>query len=138
MYVVASMYFRFVFQYQDGYFNPVSLVAFIEKVFFVNLYHTENVFSSFKNILFGNSLAVQWLGLSASTAGSTGSISGWGTKIPHAGRPKKKFCLQRFISVKVFNNSSHLTPSIIHVSLPSLYIFLFCWYQYSIRVIREN
>ena len=26
----------------------------------------------------------QWLGLSASTAGGTRSIPGWGTKIPHA------------------------------------------------------
>ena len=32
----------------------------------------------------GNSLAVQWLGLQASTAGNTGSVPGWGTKIPHA------------------------------------------------------
>ena len=32
----------------------------------------------------GNSLAVQWLGLCTSTAGGTGSISGWGTMIPHA------------------------------------------------------
>ena len=32
----------------------------------------------------GNSLVVQWLGLRASTAGDTGSISGRGTKIPHA------------------------------------------------------
>ena len=27
---------------------------------------------------------VQWLGIGASTAGSTGSIHGQGTKIPHA------------------------------------------------------
>ena len=32
----------------------------------------------------GNSLAVQWLGLRASSAGGTGSITGWETKIPHA------------------------------------------------------
>ena len=32
----------------------------------------------------GTSLAVQWLRLRASTAGGMGSISGWGTKIPHA------------------------------------------------------
>ena len=32
----------------------------------------------------GTSLAVQWLGLRASTAGGTGSIPGQGTKIPHA------------------------------------------------------
>ena len=39
------------------------------------------------------SLAVQWLRLCASTAGGTGSTSGWGTKIPHAtqsGQKKKK------------------------------------------------
>ena len=39
----------------------------------------------------GTSLAVQWLGLRAFTAGGTGSIPGQGTKIPHAMvRPKKK------------------------------------------------
>ena len=32
----------------------------------------------------GTSLAVQWLGLRASTAGDTGSIPGWRTKILHA------------------------------------------------------
>ena len=31
-----------------------------------------------------NSLVVQWLGLCASTAGGTGSLPGWGTKILHA------------------------------------------------------
>ena len=34
--------------------------------------------------LLGTSLAVQCLGLCASTAGDTGSIPGQGTKIPHA------------------------------------------------------
>ena len=36
---------------------------------------------------------VQWLGLRAGTAGSVGSISGWGTGIPHVvpqGTPQKK------------------------------------------------
>ena len=33
----------------------------------------------FKNI--GTSLVIQWLGLHAFTAGGTGSIPGWGTKI---------------------------------------------------------
>ena len=32
----------------------------------------------------GNSLVVQWLGLLASASGVTGSIPGWGTKIPQA------------------------------------------------------
>ena len=35
----------------------------------------------------GNSLAVQWLELHASTAGDTGLIPGWGTKILQAMRP---------------------------------------------------
>ena len=45
-----------------------------------------------KNTFWGNSLAVQWLGLHASTAGGTGSIPGQGTKIPHAtwGMAKKE------------------------------------------------
>ena len=32
----------------------------------------------------GTSLAVQWLVLRASNAGGTGSIPGWGTRIPRA------------------------------------------------------
>ena len=40
----------------------------------------------------GNSLAVQWLGLSALTVRGLGSIPGWGTKVLQAARcgPKKK------------------------------------------------
>ena len=41
---------------------------------------------------YGTFLAVQWLGLWASTAGGAGSIPGQGTKIPHtmAEPPPKK------------------------------------------------
>ena len=38
----------------------------------------------------GTSLVVQRLRLSAPTAGGVGSISGWGTKIPHASRCGQK------------------------------------------------
>ena len=38
----------------------------------------------------GTSLAVQWLGLRASTAGGTNSIPGQGTKIPHAMQHSQK------------------------------------------------
>ena len=38
----------------------------------------------------GTSLVVQWLRLRASTAGGTGLILGWGTKIPHAERCSQK------------------------------------------------
>ena len=37
----------------------------------------------------GNFLAVQWLGLQASTAGGTGFILGQGTRIPQAMRPSQ-------------------------------------------------
>ena len=38
----------------------------------------------------GPSLVVQWLRLRTSTAGVTGSIPGWGTKILHAVRHGQK------------------------------------------------
>ena len=37
-----------------------------------------------------NSLAIQWLGLHASTAEGMGSIPGQGTKIPHATQHDQK------------------------------------------------
>ena len=40
-------------------------------------------------VILGTSLAVQWLRLHASNAGSAGSVSGWGTKISHAHRTAK-------------------------------------------------
>ena len=46
--------------------------------------------SMIKAAYIGNSLAVQWLGLHASTAGGTGSIPGRGTNIPHAMRHSQK------------------------------------------------
>ena len=59
----------------------------------------------------GNFLAVQWLGLLASTVGGMGSVLGWGTKIPqtmqHGKKKKKSICLShlnvfqsRFISLE--------------------------------------
>ena len=46
----------------------------------------------FKKLIMGTSLAVQWLRLRASTAGGTGLIPGWGTKILHdAQRGQKIF-----------------------------------------------
>ena len=45
------------------------------------------------SLFWGNSLAVQWLGLHSFTAEGLDSISGWGTKILQATRhsQKKKF-----------------------------------------------
>lgn len=82
---------------------------------------TTNVFSisivlSFQECYVENSLAVLWLGLGTFTAGSWGSVFGWGAKIPQAvqwGRPPKKntvrigffffFCSQ--------HNSEEIHPS---------------------------
>ena len=58
-----------------------------------------------KEGLIGNSLAVQWLGLPASTAGGTGLIPGWGTKIPCAtwqGQKKKKKIKKKKCSLMTF------------------------------------
>ena len=44
----------------------------------------------FLKMAFGNSLVVQWLGLSAFTAEGLGSIPGRGTKIPQAVRRGQK------------------------------------------------
>ena len=38
----------------------------------------------------GTSLGVQWLGLGAFTSMATGSVHGWGTKIPQAVRCGRK------------------------------------------------
>ena len=48
-------------------------------------------------IYMGNSLVVQWLGLCTFTTEGTGSIPGWGNKIPQAvwcskKKKKKSFC----------------------------------------------
>ena len=43
-----------------------------------------------EKLLDGSSLVVQWLGLWPFTAGSMGSIPGWGTEIPQAGWYGKK------------------------------------------------
>ena len=45
----------------------------------------------------GTSLTVQWLRLCVSNAGAVGSIPGWGTKIPHAVRPKKNHMYKIFL-----------------------------------------
>ena len=49
---------------------------------------------AFKTVIIGNSLAVQWLELSALTAGVLGLIPGQGTKIPQAKKnPHKNLSL---------------------------------------------
>ena len=50
------------------------------------LTHTTEAHSKGDNL--GNSLVVQRLGLGTSTAGGTGSIPGWGTKISQAKIPQ--------------------------------------------------
>ena len=45
---------------------------------------------TYRNFLHFFTLVVQWLRLRASNAGGTGSIPGWGTKIPHAVQQSKK------------------------------------------------
>ena len=55
----------------------------------------------------GTSLAVQWLGLRASTARALGLVAGWGTKIPQPARcsqkKKKKKILNSITSAKTLS-----------------------------------
>ena len=60
-----------------------------EFIIFLYVSKVPLIFALDKNIA-GTSQVVQWLRLHASTAGSTGSIPGWGTKIPHAACMAKK------------------------------------------------
>ena len=62
------------------------------KVLFICLSSTGRTWGCLKRGGAGTSLAVQWLRICTSTAGSRGSIPGWGTRIPHAmcrGQKKK-------------------------------------------------
>ena len=81
----------------------------------------KQILSGLKYNWFGTPLAVQWLRHHASTAGGTGSIPGWGTKILHAtgSRPKKKkkklnklqlVCLFDSLKVKVAQSCPILQP----------------------------
>ena len=54
-------------------------------------------------------MVVQWLRLPASTAGGTGSIPGWGTKILHAARRGQKINLKKYydvINVHIMSDSN--------------------------------
>ena len=58
-------------------------------------------------IYMGNSLVVQWLGLRTFTTEGTGSIPGWGNKIPQAvWCSKKKF----FLLLRSVSRSHRKTP----------------------------
>ena len=72
----------------------------------------ENVLYFKKKLFLGNSLAVQWLGLCASTAGDTGSIPGRGTKILHAEQhAKKKMKKKVFLAELLVSHNKMLTKS---------------------------
>ena len=64
-----------------------------------------------KDDTFGNSLAVQWLGLSTLTAEGPGSIPGGGTKIPQVlwrdQKKKKKKKMMPFITFSFCYKSNH-------------------------------
>ena len=68
----------------------------------------------------GNSLEVQWLGLSTFSAGSLDSIPGWGTRIPQTPRgvireKKKEDKAKKIKATFVF-----ISLSLVHVNAPSL------------------
>ena len=62
----------------------------------VKMYGIRKLYHSYTH--FGNSLVVQWLGLSALTAEGLGSIPGRGTKIPQAVRCSQKIQKKKLYS----------------------------------------
>ena len=64
-----------------------SIICYIRSV---KMFKNKNLNFYFRN-RGGTSLAVQWLSLCTSNAGSVGLIIGQGTKIPHARGQKKVF-----------------------------------------------
>ena len=76
----------------------------------------------------GTSLAVQWLRLWASTAGSTGSISGWGTKFSLWGQKKKKrdMSTNSFFFLKIFLMWT-ISKSLLNL-LQYCFCFMFCFF----------
>ena len=81
-------------QWQHKIYTDISLWIFLEWGLQVGKWIAGFSSRSLSEVPAGNSPAVQWLGLRASTAGHTGLIPGQGTKIPHAVRavrpPKNK------------------------------------------------
>ena len=72
---------RNIYIHSDDLYSPMIYIQMIFNNFAKVIQWKKIVFSK---VVWGNSLAVQWLGLHTSTAGGTGSIPGWGTKIPQA------------------------------------------------------
>ena len=85
---------------------------------FLNFSH---LFISHKKIIVGTSLVVQWLKLHASNARDVGSISGRGTKIPHAAQRgqkiKKKKIIVNTISQCKNRSITNQYPTLIYIFL---------------------
>ena len=67
--------------FQEGFISSFQVHRGGQSFLLHQLLHKQ---LEFKIIIMGTSLAVQWLGFSAFIAEGTGSVPGWGTKIPHA------------------------------------------------------
>ena len=87
------------------------------------------------NYILGTSLAVQCLRLSASTAGGTGLIPGWGTKILHAlqrGQKKKKL---HFIALRTLTNFAFTHKFISPFLISHMYMCLFFQFSFKTKMV---
>ena len=62
---------------------------------------------------------VQWLKLHAPTAGSESSIPGWGTKIPHGRKKKKKVLIEHLLCAEWWRDT-HFVNTGLKASLRSI------------------
>ena len=73
-----------VLDYNSSSDYPICAKILLNGCFFVAKEKRCSSTNSDLDASIGTSLAVQWLRLCTSTAGGSGSIPGWGTRIPHA------------------------------------------------------
>ena len=102
-----------------GVFQNLSVTVHGAGIYveFVSLFPYSSI-QCIKTAMYGNSLVVQWLGLSASTATGLGSISGWGAKIPQAVRHGQKFKQTKKRQCKYWRKVAF--QLMVHFGLPKL------------------
>ena len=92
---------------QREVFKRLVPVGLIEKVTFKK--RNERMKGSWsRRYQIGTLLAVQWLRLHASTARGMGSITGWGTMIPHAAQCSQKRRRYHISGGRLFKKKEHL------------------------------
>ena len=97
----------------------------------------------YKRATRGTSLVVQWLSLHASTAGGTGWIPVWGTKIPHAAwcsqKQQRAPKLRRTFSINCFGIQLRFYKSRLPLPFKTIFSekeqFNLCWHPMCLKMV---